>query len=527
MEKRFVLAIALSLLILVTWSRFTAKMYPVENKEVATKGTSPAALATASQASALWPVPALSKQMTTPEIQPEAASLFKYSTDKFEVIFIEPLGAIKEVIFKTNQNYQFPLNYGLFIEDKSLSFKKESVSSNTVVFTHTDQNKKITKKFIFSNSSYDIQLEIKIQNLSSGPLTTNPTLVLGRLNFSTNPEQARFLGLTIAKDEKMLHPDLRKDAIFTDIKFLGLVDRYFCAIVEPEKSVAYSVFIKKLDAQNSEIGLLAIKEFVLDPRQEIGYQFHIYLGPQELRIINSINPGWSGIIYYGTFDIISHLLLQILGFLYNLVHNWGLAVIILSTLIYFLFYPLTLKQMRSMKEMQALQPKITELKETCKDNPQKLNKEIMELYRKHKVNPLSGCLPLLLQMPIFFALYQALMRSISLRGAGFLWIKDLSKPDQLFNLPTSLPIMGNEINILPIIMAILMFFQQKASMATTASGSAEQQKMMMIIMPIMFGFIFYRMPSGLVLYWLVNSIFMTLYQFRINPRTNCEKPAVV
>ncbi|MDD5097673.1 MAG: YidC/Oxa1 family membrane protein insertase, partial [Candidatus Omnitrophica bacterium] len=133
------------------------------------------------------------------------------------------------------------------------------------------------------------------------------------------------------------------------------------------------------------------------------------------------------------------------------------------------------------------------------------------------VNPLSGCLPPLLQMPIFFALYQALIRSVALRGAKFLWIKDLSAPDQLFVLKNSIPFLGNQVNILPILMAIGMFVQQKISMAKATTGeAAQQQKIMSIIMPIMFGVIFYQMPSGLVLYWFVNSALMLAYQFRIN-----------
>ena len=144
-----------------------------------------------------------------------------------------------------------------------------------------------------------------------------------------------------------------------------------------------------------------------------------------------------------------------------------------------------------MKEMQALQPKIEELRKAYKDNPQKLNKEIMQLYKEHKVNPFGGCLPLILQMPIFFALYQALMRSVALKGASFLWIKDLSEPDRLFLLPVSLPVLGNEINILPIVMTIGMFIQQKLSSSSSSGSTAEQQKMMLIIMPLMFGLIFY------------------------------------
>jgi YidC/Oxa1 family membrane protein insertase len=172
--------------------------------------------------------------------------------------------------------------------------------------------------------------------------------------------------------------------------------------------------------------------------------------------------------------------------------------------------------MRSMKEMQILQPKVEELRKAYKDNPQKMNKEIMELYREHKVNPMGGCLPLLLQMPIFFALYNALMRSVVLKGAKFLWIQDLSEPDRLIVLSKSLPLLGNELNILPIIMALGMFVQQKISSASASGASAEQQKIMLIIMPVMFGFIFYRMPAGLVLYWFVNSTLMLIFQLRMN-----------
>lgn len=171
-----------------------------------------------------------------------------------------------------------------------------------------------------------------------------------------------------------------------------------------------------------------------------------------------------------------------------------------------------------MKEMQALQPKIEELRNLYKNNPQRLNKDIMQLYREHKVNPFGGCLPLILQIPIFFALYQVLMRLVSLKGAHFLWIKDLSAPDRLFTLPVSLPILGNEINILPIVMAIGMFMQQKLSTSTAATASSEQQKLMMVIFPVMFGFIFYHMSSGLVLYWFINSGLMLWQQIKIHKK---------
>lgn len=171
--------------------------------------------------------------------------------------------------------------------------------------------------------------------------------------------------------------------------------------------------------------------------------------------------------------------------------------------------------MRSMKEMQILQPKIKDLQNTYKDNSQKLNRAIMELYREHKVNPFGGCLPMLLQIPIFFALYQVLSRAIALKGARFLWIKDLSAPDRLFTLPQSLPIIGSEINILPILMMVGMFLQQKKSLMQAATKEqVEQQKIMLFLFPLIFGFIFYHMPSGLVLYWFVNSTLTLIYQLK-------------
>ena len=174
-----------------------------------------------------------------------------------------------------------------------------------------------------------------------------------------------------------------------------------------------------------------------------------------------------------------------------------------------------------MHQMKKIQPHIQKLKEIHKDNPQKLNKEMMELYKKYNVNPLGGCLPMLLQMPIFIALYQGLMKSIELKGESFLWIKDLAQPDAV-PLPFSLPVIGSSINILPILMVIVMVLQQKITQGLTGSAlsdeQASQQKMMMVIMPLMFGFIFYKMPSGLVLYWFTNTILMTIEQTLISKR---------
>ena len=503
MEKRLFLAIALALLVLLSWSAFVSKTHRLDNKEVTL------------QSPTLATVHSLRSELSQATLEePASSSLFKFSQEKYDIVFIEPQAAIKEVIFKPYQNYTFPLKYGFLLEDVNLIFQKEKITAESVSFVYRDKDKEIVKRFIFSNSNYNIELEVAMQNLSNSPLNINLPLVLGVLNLGGDQTQARLKDVTFAGKDKITHPNLRKDVTSEEIKFLGLRDRYFCAIIEPG-SDSYAGFMKKINAQEYEVGLNR-KEFVLAPNQQTQFKFNIYLGPQELRQITNIKPEWTAVMHYGTFDFIAHLLLRLLDFLYGLVHNWGVAIVILSLLIYLLLYPLTLKQMRSMKKMQALQPAIEELRKTYKDNPQKLNTEIMKLYREYKVNPFSGCLPLLLQMPIFFALYQVLIRSVALKGAKFLWIKDLSSPDRLFTLPASIPFLGNEINLLPILMTIGMFIQQKFSMGATSASSAEQQKLMLILFPLMFGFIFYHMPSGLVLYWFINSALMLLYQLRIS-----------
>ncbi|MBU1727562.1 MAG: membrane protein insertase YidC [Candidatus Omnitrophica bacterium] len=510
MEKRSFVAIALSMAVLLAWSFLLPKSQTPVPQSVVTNQTSSLSAPLVSSA----PIQAPAAPVQAPELLEESS--FEFSTEKLNITFIEPLAAIQEIEFLGKRNHVFPLKAGFWLGDKSLRFQKTEVTSNAVTFVHLDQNKKISKRFIFSNTNYGMDLELNVQSMSNLPLRLNLPLILGVPNFASKSLDTRYLDLAVSTVDKMQHVNARKTLDFNNLKFLALRDQYFCAIVEPEfeNNTAY---VRKIDNTESEVGI-NLQEIELKPKQKVDLRFHIYLGPQDLKEISFINKTWGAIINFGTFDIISQILLQVLDLLYKVFHNWGVAIIALSVLVYFLLYPLTLKQMRSMKAMQAVQPKVEEIRRLYKDNPQRLNKEIMALYKEHKVNPLGGCLPMLLQMPIFFALYQALIRSVALRGANFLWIKDLSEPDRLFTLPFSIPILGNEVNILPLIMTLGMFVQQKFSMQTSssASSSAEQQKIMMIAMPLMFGFIFYKMPSGLVLYWFVNSMLMLVYQIRIS-----------
>jgi len=501
MEKRLILAIVLSVLVLWLWSALAPQQHPIENKEVTAQA--PATISMATQ-----PIP------LSPATKPTPSSLIRFNQEKMEVTFDEAQAVIKEVVFKAHQDYKFSLQSGLAIADNALAFRKENISPKAVSFVHSDPNKKIIKEFILDNSNYSMELVVKVQNMSNLPLQTDWTLILGVLQLNPKNVQSRYQDITIATIDKVTHLAPQRDMTFPGINFLGLRDRYFCILVEPEAK-DYQGFIRKIAPNEFNAGIQQSAEITLLPGQSTTQKFRIYLGPQDLRIINQVKPAWSALIHYGTFNFISQILLQLLEFFYRLVHNWGWAIVILSLAVYLLLYPLTVKQMRSMKEMQILQPQIEKLRQLYKDSPQKLNKEIMALYHQHKVNPLGGCLPLLLQLPIFFALYQALMRFVALKGANFLWIKDLSEPDRLFLLPQSLPGIGNEINVLPIVMAIGMFIQQKMSLTAASGSAAEQQKIMLFLFPLLFGFIFYRMPSGLVLYWFINSALMLVNQLRI------------
>jgi YidC/Oxa1 family membrane protein insertase len=197
-------------------------------------------------------------------------------------------------------------------------------------------------------------------------------------------------------------------------------------------------------------------------------------------------------------------------------YNYGLAIMLMTIIIRIVFWPLTHKSTQSMKRMQAVQPLMKEIREKFKDNAQKQQQEMMKLYKEHKINPLGGCLPMLIQIPVFIALFVVLRSAIELRFAGFLWIRDLSEAENLFQFGFTVPLVGwSAFNILPILMAVTMAWQQKL---TPSTGDAQQQKIMMI-MPVMMLFFFYNFASGLSLYWTTNQVLMIvqLYWQRRHP----------
>lgn len=252
------------------------------------------------------------------------------------------------------------------------------------------------------------------------------------------------------------------------------------------------------------------------------YDFSIYVGPQDSPLMKKYDKGFEkGVAFSGFWllNVISLAIYYTIPFLHTISKSWGLSIILISLIIYGLSYPLTIKSMMSMRKMQLMQPKIKALQDRYKGDPTKLNAEIMAIYKSEKINPLGGCLPFLLQMPLFISLYQVLWRAHYFQGQSFLWIKDLSLPDRLFIMPFSLPFLGNEFNILPILMGLVMFFQQRISakgMIVTDEQQIMQQKLMMYFFPVFIGFIFYKFASGLSLYFTVFYALSAWTQMKMN-----------
>lgn len=252
----------------------------------------------------------------------------------------------------------------------------------------------------------------------------------------------------------------------------------------------------------SVAGTINFDARTIAPGETFTRQAAYYVGPREYASVRNLGNSQDEVMEFGMWSWLCKILVVSLKWIYRVIPNYGVAIILLTFIIRLIFWPVTHRGTESMKKMQALQPQMKELREKFKDKPQKLQQEMMALYKEHKVNPfLGGCLPMLIQIPVFIALYNILRSDIGLRFAGFLWVADLSEAENL--LVGTLPF-GLALNLLPIYMAVTMAWQQKL---TPAAGDPAQQKMMMF-MPLIMLLFFYSLPSGMVLYWSVNQTMM-------------------
>ncbi len=278
------------------------------------------------------------------------------------------------------------------------------------------------------------------------------------------------------------------------ISWMALADRYFVVALVPD-SVAGGVRV--IERGHDLTAEFVFPELRLDPHAEQVFTAQLYAGPKDHDMLAAVAPQLEETMQFGWFSALGHLMLWIMKLCYAVIPNFGIAIILLTLLVRIVMYPLTYKSYQSMQQMQALQPKMQELRAKYPNNPEKQQQEIMKLYQQEKINPLGGCLPVLLQLPIFIALFQMLQYSIELRQAPFFgWITDLSQPD------TVVVIGGFALNLLPFVMAATMFVQQKLSM----TGLNPQQEKIMLFMPVMLLFMLYSFPSGLMLYWSLSNV---------------------
>jgi len=384
-----------------------------------------------------------------------------------------------------------------------------------VQYKSTADGIEVVKTFNFHNNKHIIELEVAMHNITGDIKKISYILDSGTTAANSGYLDSRYIGADLLSGGKVLRKRPSGKTITGGIRVPGAPawvsthDRYFSFVLKPEQKEEGAI-IRSSTKKNIWIGITS-GPILLEPDQTITRNYLLYAGPSDAEAISELGATVNNVISYGFFHGVAKVLFKGLRIFYRITGNYGVSIILLSLSISLIMMPLTRKSLHSMKEMQRIQPETEQIRAAYKDNPQKMNKEIMELYKKHKINPVGGCLPMLLQLPIFMSLYQVLLRSVALRGAHFLWIKNLAGPDAAFTIPQKLPIIGNNINILPILMAIAMWAQQKMSQGGGKEVS-EQQKMMATIMPVMFGFIFYNMPSGLVLYWFTNTLFMLLIQ---------------
>lgn len=355
---------------------------------------------------------------------------------------------------------------------------------------------------------YDIALEVVIRNKGNVELSKKITIGWGDIVKQEEPKKV--LGIISRPKDRNIpvymvdgrlgkekDPSRLKERFLTgSVKWVGIENRYFLSAIALHTEEGDGVSIKPVEGKGF-LSLLALRSQPIPPGGEARYSFTVYGGPKEIKSLKEVGLGLERAIDYGWFGFIAVPILHTLKFLYRFVHNWGIAIILLTILIKILLHPISKSSMRSMREMQKLQPKIKEIRERYKNDRDRLNLELMQLFKTHKVNPMGGCLPMLLQLPIYIALYRVLWNAIELYRAPFFWFyKDLSQPDPYY--------------ITPILLGIFMVLQQ---ILTPQTSQDPAQQKMMYIMPILFTVFLLVLPAGLVIYILVNTLFSVVQQW--------------
>ncbi len=536
MEKRALIAVALSLLILIGYQLLVSRFFPPppppqidEKREQKPPETPPPAAREASPA----PEARAKLQQAKPQLpaKAEAAREIKIETDDYIALFTTQGARLKsfklkhyratvdensppEEMIPSVPGIPYPLGVELRAADGSSAVGDENVayavSGGDQRLSGAEQGRlsfqgqvpggpAVTKEFTFSGQGYTIGARLAA---SGGAV---PALVLTADARPASPNSdTPFEGLLADINGKFVHEQgdaLKSKQWKGKVGWAGFGHTYFLFALLPDDSVEQTVAVRETGP--------AVSVAIAQPAAAKGAT--LFIGPKELDLLKSVGRGLEHSINFGWFAFISIPLLYAMHFFHRITSSYGLDIILLTVIIKLLLAPLTHKSMVSMKQMQKLQPQMERLKEKYKDDKEALNKEIMELYRRNKVNPFGGCLPMVLQFPVFIGLYNALRTPIELRHAPFLWIKDLSRPDWE-SLPIDFAGWHFGIPILTLLMGASMFLQQ---WMTPTAGDPNQKRMMML-MPVVFTFMFINFPSGLTIYWLVNNLLSIGQQYVTN-----------
>ncbi len=367
----------------------------------------------------------------------------------------------------------------------------------------------VVKRYTFYRDRYLVDLEQEVTNSASEPWEAYQYVQLRR--HASDDQGSIFTGQTYTggviytpedKYQKISFDDMRDEALSRDVKdgWVAFIQHYFLAAWVPERDHLQRFYTRVAEGREYLIGMSSPWARV-EPGGNHTYRSQLFAGPKEQHRLEPVAAGLDLTVDYGILTVIAKPLFIALSWIHGIVGNWGWAIVLLTLGIKIVFYKLSETSYRSMARMRKLQPRMQQLKERYGDDKQRMNQELMEMYKKEKVNPLGGCLPILIQIPVFIALYWVLLESVELRQADWiLWITDLSEQDPFY--------------VLPIIMGVTMFVQQKLN---PAPMDPLQQKIMMAL-PLVFTVFFLFFPAGLVLYWVTNNSLSILQQWIITRR---------
>jgi len=510
MEKRALIAVGLSIIVLVLFSYFMPSPAPVRppvapvttNQAQPTKKEAEASPQTPERPRQTPTVSILDKDIIvdtdlyTALISTKGGTVKSWKLKKYTDAAGAPLDMVvyKEsmrpfTVAPDNIPWAEAAGYGYSADASGITLTgKDESKTLTLTYTALD-GKKIIKAIKFTNGKYELGSEISVEGYKGY------TLYMGE-SFGSLTEKAKkgygFTGPITLVDGEKQKDNPEKIAAQKEYKgkqgWTGITDKYFMAIIAPDAGIDAVV-----GKGTTDWGYTGVK--VGSPKES----FLIFIGPKEYDILKTLDRGLEKAVDFGWFTFIAKPVFIALKFFFGLVHNYGWAIIIITVIIKLIFAPLTHKSQKSMKRLQKLQPHMAELKEKYKGDPQKMNMEMMDLYKKHKVNPMGGCLPMVIQIPVFVALYNVLNNSIELRHAPFMWwLTDLSAKDPYY--------------ILPILMGVSMLVMQKM---TPTSLDSTQNRIMMV-MPVVMTFMFINLPCGLVLYFTISNLLSMAQQVYIN-----------